>query len=295
MQAARTAAESTRLMALETRVQHGPVPRNLGGHDVPPGHDIFAQGQYLLRCASGYGYYYQPGSGIMIERPAVDADPDEEFLWLNGSVYAAVACLNGLYPLHASAVEYQGRVFAFTGPSGAGKSTLVRALGQGGLGQSGLPLFCDDTLLLDLSAPGPVIALPGHKRLKLTEHALGLTGLPSEQPVGAETGKSYVAPPAGAINQPLPLAALVVLADGPELAWTPIGGAQRLLVLDDDHDVQRLYASAQRPSRAELFARRSQIAAHVIMARLIRPRDDHRFAASVALAREQIIQSGTPA
>ena len=283
------------LMALETRVQHGPVPRRLGGHDVPPGHDIFVQGQYLLRCVSGYGYHYRPGSGIMIERPAFDADPDEEFLWLNGSVYAAVACLNGLYPLHASAVEYQGRVFAFTGPSGAGKSTLVSALGQHGAGQHGLPLFCDDTLLLDLSAPGPVIALPGHKRLKLTEHALGLTGLPREQPVGADTGKSYVVPPAGSITQPLPLAALVVLADGAELAWTPIGGAQRLLVLDDDHDVQRLYASAQRPSRAALFARRSQIAAHVVMARLTRPRDDHRFAASVTLAREQITQSGTPA
>ena len=277
-------------MALETRHQHGPVPRRLGGLDVPRGHDMFADGQYLLRCASGYGYHYRPGAGITIERPARDADPDEEFLWLNGSVYAAVACLHGLYPVHASAVEYQGQVFAFTGPSGAGKSTLVSALGQ-----SGLPLFCDDTLLLDLSGTGPVIALPGHKRLKLTEHALALTGLPHEQPVGADTGKSYVAPPAGASGQPLPLAALVVLDEGPELAWQPISGAQRLLVLDDDHYLQQLYAIAQRPSRAELFSRRSRIAAQVAMARLTRPRDEHQFAASAALARQHIIQAGIPA
>ena len=276
-----------RLMAKETRVQHGPVPRSLGGHAVEPGYQVFAEGQYLLRCASGYGYHYRPGDGIMIERPARNADPDEEFLWLNGSVYAAVACLNGLYPLHASAVAYQGQVHAFTGPSGAGKSTLVSALGQ-----SGLPLFCDDTLLLDLSVPGAVIALPGHKRLKLTEHALGLTGLAPEQPVGAETGKSYVAAPAGAIDQPLPLAALVVLEDGAELSWTPIGGARRLLVLDDDHDVQQLYAGAQRPTRAELFAQRSRIAAQVAMARLIRPRDDNSFAATIQLALAQITQSG---
>lgn len=279
-----------RLMASETRTEYGPVPRRLGGHDVLPGHDMFADGQYLLRCASGYGYHYRPGAGITIERPVRDADPDEEFLWLNGSVYAAAACLLGLYPVHASAVEYQGRVFAFTGPSGAGKSTLVSALGQ-----SGLPLFCDDTLLLDVSGSGPVIALPGHKRLKLTDHALGLTGLPHDQPVGADTGKSYVVPPAGASDRPLPLAALVVLADGPELTWAPVSGAQRLLLLDDDHYLQRLYASAQRPSRAELFSRRSRIAAQVSMARLTRPRDDHRFAASVALARMQITQSGIPA
>ena len=279
-----------RLMAQETRVQYGSVPRSLGGHAVEPGYDVIAEGQYLLRCTSGYGYHYCPGEGITVEQPARNADRDEEFLWLNGSVYAAVACLNGLYPLHASAVEYQDRVFAFTGPSGAGKSTLVS-----GLGQSGLPLFCDDTLLLDLSVPGPVIALPGHKRLKLTQHALGLTGLPSEQPVGAETGKSYVAPPAGAIDRPLPLAALVVLQEGPDLSWDPINGAQRLLVLDDDHYVQRLYASAQRPSRAELFSQRSRIAAQVTMARLVRPRDDTRFAATVQLAWAQITQSGITA
>ena len=290
MHPVRTAAESMRLMAQETRVRYGPVPRGLADQAVEPGHDLLAEGQYLLRCASGYGYHYRPSAGITVERPTRDAGPDEEVLWLNGSVYAAVACLHGLYPLHASAVEYQGRVFAFTGPSGAGKSTLVSALGQ-----SGMPLFCDDTLLLELSAPGPVIALPGHKRLKLTQHALGLMGLTSEAPVGAETGKSYVAPPAGAIDRPLPLAALVLLEDGPDLRWEPISGAQRLLVLDDDHYVQRLYASAQRPSRADIFSQRSRIAAQVSMARLTRPRADHSFADSVALALARITQSGIPA
>ena len=276
------------LMARETRWQHGPVPRVLGGHEVPPDHDLFVDGQYLLRCTSGYGYHYRPGEGITIERPADNADPDEEYLWLYGSVYAAVACLNGLYPLHASAVEYQGKVYAFTGPSGAGKSTLVSALGQ-----LGLPLFCDDTLLLDLTGPGPVMALPGHKRLKLTDHALGLTGLKPEQPVGAETGKSYVAPPAGASDRPLPLAALTVLEDGPELEWSAIDGARRLLVLDDDHDVQRLYATAQRPARAELFSQRSRIAAQTVMARLTRPREERGFAAATRLALARIVQSGS--
>ncbi len=290
MQPARPATQSMRLMAQETRAEHGPVPRSLGGHDVPPGYEMFADGQYLLRCASGYGYHYRPGCGIMIERPSSLCDPDEEYLWLNGSVYAAAACLNGLYPVHASAVEYAGRVFAFTGPSGAGKSTLVAALGQ-----LGLPLFCDDTLLLDLTEPGAVMALPGHKRLKLTEHALALTGLMGEQPVGAETGKSYVAPPAGASAEPLPLAALVVLEQGPELRWAPVSGAQRLLVLDEDHHVQRLYTTALRPARAELFATRARIAAHVAMARLTRPHDAASFTAVTQLALDHILQSGTPA
>ena len=275
------------LMARETRWEHGTVPRILGGHTVPPGHDLLVDGQYLLRCSSGYGYHYRPGEGITVERPEHNADPNEEYLWLYGSVYAAVACLNGLYPLHASAVEFKGKVYAYTGPSGAGKSTLVSALGQ-----QGLPLFCDDTLLLDLREPGPVMALPGHKRLKLTDHALGLTGLRPEQAVGAGTGKSYVAPPAGASNKPLPLAALTVLEDGPVLEWSPIGGARRLLVLADDHDVQRLYATAQRPTRAELFSLRARIAAQVDMARLVRPRDDQCFDDATQLALARIVQPG---
>lgn len=283
MQPVRTASETMLLMARETRMTYGLVPRVLGENLVAPGFQTFVNGEYLLRCASGYGYHYRPGIGVTVERPAGDADPDEECLWFNGSVYTAVACLNGLYPLHASAVEYEGRVYAFTGPSGAGKSTLVSALGQ-----KGLPLFCDDTLLLDLSAPGPVIALPGHKRLKLTEHALALTGLAGEQPVGADTGKSYVAPPAGASEHPLPLASLVVLEEGPVMGWDDIRGGQRMLVLDDDHDVQRLFAGARHPSRFDLFALRSRIAGQAAMARLTRPFCEGSLAAATGIALAQI-------
>ena len=104
-------------MAHETRCHYGEVPRELGGLSVEPGFRIIADGQFLLRCESGFGYHYLPGAGITIERPdpanCAGADPDEEGLWLNGSVYAAVACLNGLYPVHASAVASDGQVYAF--------------------------------------------------------------------------------------------------------------------------------------------------------------------------------------
>ena len=84
----------------------------------------------------------------------------------------------------------------------------------------------------------------------------------------------------------------MVLEDGPELRCDPIGGAQRLLVLDDDHYVQRLDASAQRPSRVDMFTQRSRIAAQVDMARLVRPRVDSAFAASVGLALARITELG---
>ena len=129
MIAPRAPAEAMALLARETAARHGSVPRALGGIAVPLGHRLIAEGCYLQWSDSGYGYYYAPGQGIVIERPEA-ADPDEETLWLNGSVYAGVACLNGFLPLHASAVAVDGRAIAFTGPTGAGKSTLAAGLGQ---------------------------------------------------------------------------------------------------------------------------------------------------------------------
>jgi hypothetical protein len=271
-----------RQMAHETRFHYSAVPRVLGGVNVAPGCNLMHEGQFLLLSDSGYGFHYEPGSGITIERPP-GCDQIEEELWLRGSVYAAVACLNGLYPLHASAVAYQGQVYAFTGPSGAGKSTLIA-----GLGQRGWPMFCDDTLLLDLSDPARVIALPGHKRLKLTDHALELTGTVAQQPVGADTGKSYVVPPAGGVAQPLPLRALVFLEDGAPPAWSSIIGAERFARLADDHYTQDFYGLAQRPDREMLFALRARIARQVAMARLVRPRLVSGFGASLDLAEAQI-------
>lgn len=273
------------MMARETRWRRGAVPRELAGHVVPPGHRLIAEGRFLLRCESGYGYTYAPGEGVTIERPE-DADPDEEGLWLNGCVYSAVACMNGLLPIHASAVVVDGRVHAFTGPSGAGKSTLVAALGA-----LGLPMFADDTLVLDLADPGRIVCLPGHKRLKLTDEALRLTGAHAEAPVGADTGKHYARPLGGEVGVPLPLAQLVFLAEGDELDWRPIHGAERVVRLADDHYTQELYLEACRPTRSETFALRARIARQVAMAELVRPRDRNRFAASVQLAAARIDQT----
>src|SRR4030095_16201659 len=144
------------LMERETRVRHGPVDLDHFGYRLPPGHSHLEAGSFLLHTPDGLSYFYRRGEGITICRDET-ADASEEQLWLNGSVYSAVACINGLVPIHASAVAHDGKVFAFTGPSGSGKSTLIADLGQ-----MGLPMFCDDTLILDLGDPDRIILTPGH-------------------------------------------------------------------------------------------------------------------------------------
>ena len=280
--AMRSPSQIMQLMARETRLRAGAVPRTMGGEPIPDSAPRFGGGQFVLRTGTGFGFHYVPGEGVAVERGA-EADPAEEELWRLGSVYAAVACLNGLYPIHASAVAWQGRVHAFTGPSGAGKSTLVAELGQ-----RGLPMFCDDTLLLSLDDPARLIALPGHKRLKLTDAALGLSGARAIGPVGSDTGKSYAEPPGGDFREPGELVSLTFLEQGAAAVLEPITGARRFARLEDDHYTQALYLEAQAPSHAALFALRARLAGNVAMTRLIRPFSAEGFAKSADLAETAI-------
>ena len=276
------------LMARETAWRRGTVPPDLDGTAIKDWGWAITQDAFLLRTDSGYAYLYRRGEGVIIDR-AEGADPNEEMLWFNGSVYAAIASLNGLMPIHASAVAHRGQVHAFTGPSGAGKSTLAA-----GLGRHGLPLFADDTLLLDLSDPDRVLCLPGHKRLKLTGEALELTGSAAEEDVGAQTGKHYAAPPAGHLREVLPLARLSVLAEGAVCQFEPLGAGERIALLGDDHYTADLFALARGLDRPERFALFARLAARIPMERFTRPRDPARFSEGIAAMARRIAEDSLP-
>lgn len=261
------------LLAEESRALRGTVPSELDGRAVAPGQDWLTAEAYLLRTLSGHACHYRKGRGVTIACEPW-ADPLEAALWLAGSVYSAIAGIHGLLPVHASAVAWQGRVHAFTGASGAGKSTLVAALGA-----QGLPLFCDDTLVLDLSDPARIVCLPGHKRLKLTGEAVRLTGATVEEHVGAMTGKFYCTPPGGIVGEALPLAELSFISDGPGPSFTPIAGAERIARLNDDHFTALAFARARGLDPAGRFALFARLAPAIAMTRLERPRDGHALTA----------------
>jgi len=278
----RSAAEL--MMQRETAVQYGPVPHSLSGEPLAEMSWQMLGGAFLLRGEGEHYFLYRKGDGVTVER-GPDADVSEESLWLNGSVYAAVASLNGLLPIHASAVAHDGRVFAFSGPAGAGKSTLVAALGR-----HGLPLFCDDTLVLDLSDPERIVCLPGHKRLKLMPDAIGLTGAMPQEKVSKTVDKHYALPATGEVGVALPLGELIFLEEGPEPAIMPITGAERLVRLQDDHYTARLFDSARKFDRAAQFAHLARLARQIAMARFVRPLDRDRFDEGVALAARHVAQ-----
>ena len=272
------------LMERETRLKYGDVPRTLAGEPLREMSWQMQDGAFLLRAEGDYYFYYRPGDGVTVHRGA-GADVSEESLWLNGSVYAAIASMNGLLPIHASSVAYNGSVFAFTGGASAGKSTLVAALGR-----YGLPMFSDDTLVLDLSDPGRIICLPGHKRLKLRPDAFELTGAAREERVSRTYDKNYAAPPAGTVSTALPIAELIFLEEGPDPAMTRISGSERFLKMQDEHQTRYLFEAASRFDRAGQFAHHARLAQQIEMARFVRPCDPKKFGEGVALAAQHVME-----
>ena len=269
-------------MKRETRVAYGTVPTHLFGNPLAQTTWQMQDGAFLLRAEGDHYFYYSRGEGITVHRGA-GADASEESLWLNGSVYAAIASMNGLLPVHASAIAFDGKVFAFTGTAGAGKSTLAAALGQ-----HGMALFCDDTLILDLSDPDRMICLPGHKRLKLLPDALELTGAAREEQVSQTYGKYYASPAAGTIATALPLAELIFLEVGPTPSIKRISGSERFARMQDDHQMSRLFEAASQFDRAAQFAHRSRLARQIEMARFERPRDAAHFDAGLLLVADHV-------
>ena len=270
------------LLERETRVCYGAVPLCLFGEPLDQMSWQMGEDAFLLRAEGDHYFYYRPREGITVHRGA-EADLSEESLWLNGTVYSAIASMNGLLPIHASAVAHDGNVYAFTGSAGAGKSTLVAALGR-----HGLPMFCDDTLVLDLSCPDHVTCLPGHKRLKLRNDAFALTDATREEEVSRTYDKYYAASSAGIVQNSLPLRELIFLEEGPDVVLTRLSGSERFVRLQDDHQTAYLFEAARKFTRGEQFVHRARLARQIEMQRFQRPLDTVQFEKGVAFIAKHI-------
>ena len=132
--------------------------------------------------------------------------PDFVRAHLLGRVLATTLYLDGLLPLHASAVAARDGVVAFLAPKGFGKSSLALAAVQ-----VGARLVTDDTLPV---MPGaPVQAWPGIQSLRVHDdvvHALRVDA-PGE---GTREGKRVIASldRGQLVDAPEPLAAIYLLA-----------------------------------------------------------------------------------
>jgi hypothetical protein len=150
-------------------------------------------------------------------------------LFLLGSASAILIYQRGLLPLHANAIEIDGRAVAFLGESGAGKSTLAAWFND-----RGARILSDDVCVVgfgDGGGEGEVpLAMPGLPRYRLWRDALERSGRdaahhPRSYFGDDEYDKFDVAVPAAkSTDVPLPVAALYVLEQGKKFAVEPLVG-----------------------------------------------------------------------
>lgn len=139
-------------------------------------------------------------------RVVVDAKPTawSDFVrqHLVGRVLATALHLDGLLPLHASAVRTAAGVVGFLAPKGYGKSSLALALVRAGAG-----LVTDDTLPVD---PTTGLAWPGVLGLRVHEDTAVAVGA-EVSALRSREGKRVLTGHAGDDTRRLPLAGLYLL------------------------------------------------------------------------------------
>lgn len=200
-------AETGNLHPVTIRFADDPLQRE-GLEDLNPWM-AGARDRFLLTIPETGRFLVSDGQRVEIE-PAPDAHEIDLRLYLLGSVFGALCHQNGFLPLHASAIEREGRVTAFVGDSGAGKSTLAAFLAR-----RGHTVISDDICLLGGGGDESLAVTPVAGWLKLWRQsldALGENAAEENRLISTEDKFRVYLPPGARLN---PRLACVMLLERP--------------------------------------------------------------------------------
>ncbi|MDQ3077274.1 MAG: hypothetical protein M3Q83_00350 [Pseudomonadota bacterium] len=198
----------------------GPVP---GG--LPQSAAAQRHGEGVLLTIKGIAHYWVAhGSKIVVEPNTAVAARDVR-LFLLGSAMGMLLHQRGLLPLHANAVEIDGRAYAFMGHSGAGKSTLAAWFHD-----QGHRVIADDVCVVNFDGQGRTSLVPGLPRLRLWRGALEASGRNAaayEPSFGGDDGRDKFDVPldGGSVDQSQPpLRGVYLLVQGEKFHIERLGG-----------------------------------------------------------------------
>ena len=225
-------------------------------------------------------YAITDASLITIDRGADVPDANIR-LYLLGSAMGILLHQRGVMPLHANAIEIDGRAFAFTGASGAGKSTLAAWFHD-----HGHRIIADDICAISFDRDQSPVVAPGLPRLRLWREALERSGRDAtgfrRSYAGDDDWEKYDVPlpQDDALPTAVPLGAIYVLAKGDALAMTRLEGIQA---------TEAMFANTYRGAHVPAFGDVGkhwkacvQLAAHTPIFQLARPWDLDRLADDIS-------------
>jgi hypothetical protein len=188
---------------------------------------LHADGEALILVVNKVARYRIVGGTSVIVQPEPGVPDRNVRLFLLGSAFGALLHQRGLLPLHANAVEIDGKAIAFMGESGAGKSTLAAWFHD-----AGYRVLADDVCVIRFDETGRPLACPGLPRLRLWQDAINLSGRDA-----SNYSRSYIGdhpfdkfdvpvPASGPRGATVPLAALYELDTGEAFEITRLSALQ---------------------------------------------------------------------
>lgn len=235
---------------------------------------------FVFDTPGGARFRYDRGGSLVLDTPSTELEAEcRLYQW--GTVYGAIAWMNGLTPLHASCVSNGARSMAFTAESGGGKSTLAAALAR-----LGWQSVCDDTMVLATSAES-FFALPDRTPAKLSASTALALGLEVGDAVPLSSDKFYVELPKFAAV-PLPIRDLIVLEEGPQWRLSPVTGADKLELIGTS--LYRGFIHSALHSQQEHAQLMLRLAENFTCWRLARPRIHNDLAGMAEKAGEMLVR-----
>ena len=250
-----------------------------------------SESRFLLTVPEVGRYLARDGCEVLIA-PAPGVSEIDLRLYLLGSVFGALCHQNGLLPLHASAIDFEGRVTAFLGDSGAGKSTLAAFMAR-----CGYTVVSDDICLLGRQGRDELTVIPVAGWLKLWGGSLDGLG---ESPIEANRIMSkddkfrVYLPNAMNVAKEIPRLSSLVFLKRPEIEQDisppriePISTVETVAELMNMTYLP--YLADATGKRTELFRRCASIAGNVTAFRLIAPLGWDRMNETVELIKREVL------
>ncbi len=209
--------------AADVVIRLGEMPA--GAPEPKPGYTV--AGSATLLSVSKVGLYWIDSGREMIVEPFAGASERNIRLFLLGSAFGALLHQRNLLPLHANAVEIDGRAIAFMGHSGAGKSTMAAWFLD-----RGHRILADDVCVVTFDPSGRPLAHAGIPRLRLWREAIEATGRAAEDyELSFDDAEKYNVPtPRGQSIGALPLHHIYLLRRAEDEASVPL--VERLVGVD---------------------------------------------------------------
>ncbi|MFJ7306859.1 aldolase [Peribacillus frigoritolerans] len=214
----------------DVEIEYGDLSEIWVKQDLLPKQKYVVEDHMVMFEVPGIAIFkIQEGKKITVS-PISNSDEDHIRLYILGTCMGVILLQKKVLPLHGSAIDINGKAYAFIGDSGAGKSTLAAAFLK-----EGFQLLSDDVIPVSLSKDNKPFITPSYPQQKLWQESLQAFGIEKKdyQPLFERETKFSVPVASSFSNEPLPLSAVfeLVKTDRGEVTLQKINQLERFRTL----------------------------------------------------------------